>query len=280
MSEIYKIKEKHPIKEFIRQEIIDIYGNEKYDNIGIDISSIDDSSICSSELYGFRFNRYNMDVPCMNVALFLTPTVDNPPSIIPKDKGGYDYYSTSTNCTIKLKTFLEKNPEWTNLKKWTTTVKQKREKCEYDGHNSDNRTASIRRPDGKKYIVDFPDDVESDDSVLDWIKPMEKQLTKRYYRNISFDKLNNIKRNLEVWVEGLVFVYDYKDGVVEIRDIIEYKSSVYKTLKKSKIIDIKFGLPEETKEMIKKEIQSRDLEVKDIILGEYKPEKTRIKVES
>jgi hypothetical protein len=80
--------------------------------------------------------------------------------------------------------------------------------CRYSGHNSDERRASIERPDGKQYWVNFPDDEPNDKNLLTWIKPIVDSLTISYWRDIALDKTLNIKREQCVWVEGLWFSYD------------------------------------------------------------------------
>jgi hypothetical protein len=91
-----------------------------------------------------------------------------------------------------------------------------KEPCIYRGHNTEERRAAIERPDGKSYWVDFPDDEPNDKNLLTWIKPIVESLTISYWRDIALDKTFNIKREQCVWVEGLWFSYDYKDGVVWI----------------------------------------------------------------
>ena len=51
----------------------------------------------------------------------------------------------------------------------------------------------IERPDGKCYYVKFPKDEKNDNNLLTWVEPMEVELTKRYYEEIKFDLINNIK---------------------------------------------------------------------------------------
>jgi len=275
MKKLYDIKPGHPIVEFIRQEMLNTGYYKK--GIGICAGQIDSRSLCSTDLYGLKFDGNNWNVPCINFTYYSDFQVDDAPIIITKDMRGYDYYMYSCSCTIKLKTFLEKNPQWSEIEDWTVSVKYKEKKCEYDGHNSGDRQVSIKRPDGKYYIVDFPPNVKSDSSVLKWVKPMELQLTKIYYRKKKLDQIHNIKRNLSVWVEGITFKYDYYDGVIVIHDIFE-KNSIYHVLTKSKLLDIGIGIPDSTKEKIKEEIEKRDLEVKNVVLGKYKPRPTKIKV--
>jgi len=271
--QLYKIKKDSPIIGFIGEEIAKYYNKP----VGVCIPRIDDTPVCSNDLYGLHFNGNNNGVVCMNVTVFTEPKSADSPKII-GDDGGYDYYKYSSSCSIKLKTFLEKNPQWSNIKEWTTPVKVEQKMCKYNGHSTDTRTAAIKRPDGKDYIVDFPASEPNDRNLLTWIKPMEKELTKMYYRAKKLDKLKKIKRNLSVWVEGITFVYDYYNGDVVIFDICNRSGSIYSAMVKSKLITVEFGLPELTKEMVKKEIEGRDLEVKSITLGKYKSISNRIKV--
>ena len=190
---------------------------------------------------------------------------------------GYDYYNFSSSCTIKLKTFLNKNPQWSDIKEWGNFVKRKKERCKYDSHNSDERRVSIKRPDGKHYMVDFPFNEKNNSNVLRWVKPIEDVLTTMYYRKKKIDKIKNIKRNLSVWVDGITYMYDYKDGKVIIFDIRNYNGSIYKTLS-NLLININDTIPNLTKEKIKKEIITRDFEVENIIFGKYKTIKSNIKI--
>lgn len=149
--------------------------------------------------------------------------------------------------------------------------------CKYSGHNSDNRTASIEMPDGRKFIVNFPKGEDSDRNLLKWIKPMEKSLTDMYYRNIALDITLNIKRDMCVYVNGFNFYYDYRDGLVEIYDITSYGNkslSIFQNLLDIKIIESK--LPKETIELIRNQIEKQNLIVKDIVLIKYEYRSNRI----
>ena len=102
----FNIIENTPIKNFIRQEIINIWSLSKYNDIGIGVSTIDNTPICSNELYGLHFNSNNNNVLCINVAVFIEPKSTKSPQILIKGNSGYNFYKSSTSCTIKLKTFL------------------------------------------------------------------------------------------------------------------------------------------------------------------------------
>jgi len=60
-------------------------------------------------------------------------------------------------------------------------MKTYKECCKYDVHNDVERTVTILRPDGKKYIVDYPDNIGENHWVPDWIHPIEEKLTKLYF---------------------------------------------------------------------------------------------------
>lgn len=270
MKNIFKIKKDHPIINFIREEIIK---NHRYgDYVGISVYSIDDSPLCTTDLYGFKFNGNNCNVPCINISVFSKPKVTDAPHIINGFDNGYDYYESSTSCTIKLKNFIDKNPQWQDINEWSIPIKEERKGCFYSSHNSKYKRASIRRPDNKEYTIDFPEK-EDDSTLLDWIKPIEEIITKRYYDEIDYDISNNIKRNLSVWVSGVTFKYDYKDGIVEIYDMKNYHGSFYTNLI---AIDLVNTIPESTKTRIKIEIESGDVIVKDIILVDYKDESSSL----
>ena len=147
-----------------------------------------------------------------------------------------------------------------------------KEPCIYRGHNTEERRAAIERPDGKSYWVDFPDDEPNDKNLLTWIKPIVESLTISYWREIALDKTFNIKREQCVWVEGLWFSYDYKDGVIEVYDIRKDKhtfGSIYKSVMKL------FTISEETKQKIKDSIEDVVTDVKFI---DYRDDSKYIKI--
>lgn len=153
-----------------------------------------------------------------------------------------------------------------------TLPKMTKEPCRYRGHNSDERSAIIERPDGKSYWVNFPDDEPNDKNLLTWIKPIVESLTISYWREIALDKTFNIKREQCVWVEGLWFSYDYKDGVIEVYDIRKDKKtfgSIYKSVMKL------FTISEETKQKIKDSIEDVVTDVKFI---DYRDDSKYIKI--
>jgi hypothetical protein len=277
MKALYKIKENHPIKDFIRQEIIDVcplYGED----IGISTSTIYNEPYTSEDLYGLKFNSNNRSVSCIDINIFMEPKSDNSPRIIEGDRSGYDYYKSSTSCAIKLKTFLEKNSQWSNVEEWAVPVIKEKTKCKYMENNSNERRAFIKRPDDKIYDVKFPKNKKYD-NILTWIKPIEERLTKKYYKELEFDEKNNIKREQSVWVNGVCFYYNYNDGIVEIYNILNGWNSIYANLIGLELLDISIGIPQPTKEKIKKEIESADIFVKDIILVPYKCYPKYIKIE-
>ncbi len=147
-----------------------------------------------------------------------------------------------------------------------------KEPCRYSGHNTDERRAAIARPDGKSYWINFPDDEPDDRRILTWIKPIVESLTISYWRDIALDKTFNIKREQSVWIEGLWFSYDYKDGLVEVYDIRKDKQtygSIYKPVMKL------FTILEETKQKIKDNIEEQ---VTDVTFIDYREDSKYIKI--
>ena len=144
-----------------------------------------------------------------------------------------------------------------------------KQSCRYSGHNSSERRVSIERPDGKEYWINFPDNEKDDRRILTWIKPIVESLTISYWRDIALDKTFNIKREQFVWVEGLWFLYDYKDGLVEVYDIKKGQSSIYKSVMKL------FTISEETKQKIKDNIED---EVTAVIFIDYREDSKYIKI--
>jgi hypothetical protein len=262
MNRVYTIKDDHPVIDFIRLEI------EGYLNKPVCISkpSIDNEPVCGSDIYGLQFNSNNRLVPTINVNVFYQEKSDNSPKILKSDESGYEYYKYSTSVSIKLKTFIERNPQFNNIDDWADIVKPKRESFRYHGHNSINKrfTAAIN---SVNYSISFPKDKESDSDILDWSKPACEALTRMYWRDKALDIAFNIKRNRTVWVDGIWFRYDYKDGLVEIYDMVRHQVSIHDALKLFKPKD-------ETIEKIKVEIESGDLEVKEIVFIENRFEKT------
>ena len=143
-----------------------------------------------------------------------------------------------------------------------------KEPCRYSGHNEKERRAAITRPDGKQYWVDFPENEPDDRNILTWIKPMVNSLTISYWRDIALDKAFNIKREQSVGVEGLRFLYDYRDGIVEVYDI-KNTHSIYKSAMKL------FTISEETKQKIKESINE---EVTDVVFIDYRNDNQYIKI--
>lgn len=103
------------------------------------------------------------------------------------------------------------------------------EKCRYDGHNSQTKTAAIVRPDGKEYKVPYLDEK----NILEYLRPIEEALTKRYHREKALDKIFNIKRDLSSNINGFIFCYDIKDNIVEVYDILTgyHSCSEYNNIK-------------------------------------------------
>ena len=237
MIKIYNIKEDklEEFFEYVRQLIKSQYG---YINpIGISYLSIDSRNVCGTDIYDFNFNANNSGSKCINVGIYKDPKVDNPPLIVDDKKiRGYDYYTYSTNVTIKLSNFLNNNPQWSDITDWADPIIVNREKCKYTNTDGQTKTCGFRRPDEKEYILDIPDEALDNGSVVGnsnpsapinvWIRSMEESLTTRYYRDLALDDVYDIKRNQTTWVDGLWFGYDYNAGLVEVFTILDYKTNL------------------------------------------------------
>jgi hypothetical protein len=123
------------------------------------------------------------DVLTINISYFFNPKSDNPPLIISQDINGYDDYTYSSNLSIKLKTFLERNPQYTNIHEWTDTVVHPKEKFRYYSHHSEDRIFSVTGIEGVKYEISFPQIAKNDNGILEWSKPACESLTKMYWRD-------------------------------------------------------------------------------------------------
>jgi hypothetical protein len=255
----FKIKEDHPIVQFILEEVENSWERFK-NNIGICTPIIiTERPIVSSDIYGFKFNGNNWDVRVINIAYFNGPKVENASKILNTDINGYDQYTYSCNTCIKLKTFLERNPQWSqNMDEWMIPIIEDKKSAKYYGHNTD-RQASIRLPNDKSVIVKMPDDLTQSD-FLDWVHSEAEKITIQYYREEALNEVLNIKRDRSVYVNGIWFKYDYIDGLVEIFDI-RIGSEIFSQYKNLMSL---FELKSESYTEIKKEIESGDLEVKEI----------------
>ena len=257
----FKIKEDHPIIQFIFEEVENSWKGRLKNNIGICTPIIiTERPIVSTDIYGFKFNGNNWDVRVINIAYFNETRVENAPKILDEGLRGYDYYTYSCNTCIKLKTFLEKNPQWSqNIDEWMIPIIEDKKSAKYDGHNTDRRVASIRLPNDKSVQIKMPDDlIES--NFLNWVNSEAEKITIQYYREKSLNEVLNIKKDKRVYVDGIWFNYDYIDGLVEIYDIrlgTEHFSH-YKNL-----LNL-FEPKPELLEKLKYEIETGDLEVKEI----------------
>lgn len=141
--------------------------------------------------------------------------------------------------------------------------------CTFNSYTNEN--IIIQRPDLICYIIKKNKHI-SNNEILNWVRPIQNILTEIYYNEKEEDLKNNIKRGLSIWVNDLTFYYDYKNGVVEIYDIVNHNRICffYKNLLELKLLDNMIGISEFTKEIFKKEIEKSGLIVKDIILGKYK----------
>ena len=256
MNKVYKIKRNHEIVEFIRQEIENSWGKK----VGISDLGIYDRALCGGDIYGLSFNANNWDVLTINVGVYTTPIVENPPTNLTKLRG-YDYYKYSTNCSIKLKTFLDRNPQWSKIDEWADLILLERKKCRYSGHNNKERRFNMSIQDGVNYIVSFPENEPDDKNLLEWTKPLEEILSVRYHRELGLDRALNIKRNKSVYVDGIWFKYDYFDGDVEICGA-NVSANDYGYSYKS-IFNL-FTPKPETLDKIAEEIRGADLEVKSV----------------
>jgi hypothetical protein len=130
--------------------------------------------------YGFKFNANNWDVRVINIHYFNEHRVENAPKILDEGLRGYDYYTYSCNTCIKLKTFLEKNPQWSqNIDEWMIPIIEDKKSAKYDGHNTNIRIASIRLPNDKSVQIKMPDDlIES--NFLNWVNSEAEKITIQY----------------------------------------------------------------------------------------------------
>jgi hypothetical protein len=270
MKKIYTIKKDHPVLEVIRQEILNSPGYTK-DLIGICPPSIDSRPLCSRDIYGLSFNANNWDVLTINVGFFFNPKSDTSPKFI-TGVNGYDHYKTSSNVSIKLKTFLERNPEFSNIDEWTIPVVHQKDKLKYAGHYSEERRFSVDGIEGVKYEVSFPENVKDARGILDWSKPACEALTKSYWREVALDIAFNIQRGRSVWVEGVWFSYDYKDGLIEVYNASIHSGSIWDSLKL-------FEPKKETFDKIKSEIEKGDLVVNEVKFINKKKKQTKFKYE-
>lgn len=88
---------------------------------------------------------------------------------------------------------------------------------------------AVRRPDYKIYNIPKKKEI----CVLDWIYPIEDILTVLYYRDKHLDKIHNIKRDLECYIDGFTFCYDINNDIIEVNNIEVGGSSfgVYNNIK-------------------------------------------------
>jgi len=271
MKKVYTIKKNHPVLEVIKQEILNSPGYTK-DTIGVCSPSIDDRALCNSDIYGLSFDSNNQNVLTINVGVFFNPKSDTSPQFITEDIKGYDYYKGSSNVSIKLKTFLERNPQFNNIDEWVIPVVHPKVKLKYTGHNSEQRRFVVDGIEGIKYEISFPENAKNDNGILDWSKPACEALTKSHWREVALDITFNIKRDRSVWVEGIWFSYDYKDGLVEVYNALIHSGSIWNSLKL-------FQPKKETLDKIKYEIERGDLVVNEVQFINKKKKQTKFKYE-
>lgn len=254
------IKEDHPIVQFIFEEVENSWERFK-NNIGICTPIlITERPIVSTDIYGFRFNSNNWDVRVINIAYFSDPKIDNASKILNRDVDGYEQYTYYCNTCIKLKTFLEKHKQWSqNIDEWMIPVIEDKIEARTMGYNSKNRTASIRLPNDKDVEIKIPEELKNSD-VYEWHKSEAKKMTLQYYREEALNEALNIKKDRYVYVNGFWFKYDYIDGIVEIHDI----RIGAETFSQYKNLMSLFELKNDAFIEIKKQIESGDLEVKEI----------------
>lgn len=142
----------------------------------------------------------------------------------------------------------------------------------YDGHNSKERMFKVSGIEGVEYQVSFPEHVKDDKGILEWSKPVCEVLTRYHWREVSLDIAFNIKRKRSVWVEGICFSYDYKDGVVEVYNASIHSGSIWDSLKL-------FEPKKETFDKIKSEIENSDLVVSEVKFINKKGKQTKFKYE-
>jgi len=234
----YNIKKDHPVIDAIHNEVQKVYK----DTVALAEIYID-KPITSTDIYGFNFTANANKCLTIGCHIYYKPKEifkDTPlrvESLSPESKTfrGYDYYTSSSNCAIKLSNFISRFPQYSNLEDWAEKVKAEKIKCKYDGHNSTNKTVGIRLPNKEIIYVKWPDNITSDRDLLTWVKPIEEAETKKYYRQKAFDKLYNIKREQIIWIKGVWLNYDYINGLVEIKSV---KVNNQNNLVSSKLFDI------------------------------------------
>lgn len=94
------------------------------------------------------------------------------------------------------------------------------DKVKYDGHREqeDGNRVSFRLPGSNiKWHVMMPLSYPSK-SVLDWIKNegIEDFLTEKYYKDIQYDRDNNIQRRCGIRLHSFIFLFNSFDGDIEI----------------------------------------------------------------
>ena len=123
-----------------------------------------------------------------------------------------------------------------------------------------------------EYHISFPDHVNDDRGILEWSKPACEALTKSHWREVSLDIAFNTKRKRKVWVEGIWFTYDYKDGLVEVYDASTHSGSIWNSLKL-------FEPKKETLHKIKSEMEGGDLVVNEVKFIDKVEKETKFKYE-
>ena len=98
--------------------------------------------------------------------------------------------------------------------------------CSNWSYNSDSRSASVQRPDGKYYIIEIPLKVLSDNKVLEWIRPILNKMTESYYKEKELDISLNIVRDVITYLNGFRLYGDINDSKYEIYDMT-YSTGVY-----------------------------------------------------
>lgn len=259
----YTIKVDHPINQFILEEIESSYHKYK-DNIGIVLPLQIDKPMVSQDIYGTKFNSNNQNVSCINVQFYLNKKTDNPPKIIDKNIIGYNNYLSSCNTCLKLKTFLEKHPQWeSTIDIWKIPIIEEKKQAWYSGHNEQDRTASIRLPNNNSIRVKMPDDLKQKD-FLDWVTKEADEMTLQYYREKELNKVLNIKKEQVVYVDGIWFYYNYYDGKVEVYDVSFARDKWLSFVNYKNIMGL-FTPTTELYDKLKQEIESGDIMVKEVI---------------
>ena len=268
----YNIKKSHPIIKIIHSELKQIYNKSALNSLALTTETS-----CKTDIYGFEFNSNNLGCLVINGSICYNSKSTDPPefvgSLSPTDEvlDGYKYYNYTTSFSIKLKNFLTRFPQFDKIEDWSVKIIEPKIECKYYTHSSGY--VYIGRPDKKRYKIK----IATQTTIFNWINPLIKNLTTQYYREIALDEILNIKRDLNTYINGIAFKYNYLNGTIEIYDIIYHQHSIFQgmiglfeIINNEKIIsEIKQSLYERF---------DKEIKVDKIILN-YNPDDKNIEIE-